>query len=119
MTVQLPDGSSYVGPFFQIRSVAEADWSALQPLWYGWPPGWTDWPYWGPSWGLPPARSFVTRYSGKVVANLSSISAAPPPGKRQLRCRLHLADPSISMNGGGQGECQFENGEVLNATFSS
>jgi hypothetical protein len=54
----------------------------------------------------------VTRYSGKVIANLKG------PGTQQLRCRFQLNDPAGGMGGGGQGECQFGGGRTVDATFA-
>lgn len=105
MSAMLPNGESFAGHFFQITQQTSRN--VLAPLWNGWHDGWYDWPYWGPV----PATEFVTRYSGKVVANLEG-----PSGKR-MRCRFHLADPVSGMAGGGQGECQMSDGRTIDATF--
>jgi hypothetical protein len=39
----------------------------LGPLWHPWYPGWSGWAYWDPE----PQETFVTHYSGHVVANLA------------------------------------------------
>lgn len=106
MVATLPN-LTYKGPFFEITSETRDD--SLAPLWTGWSSGWYDWPYWSVQ---PYAVSeFVTRYSGKVVANLSA-----PDGSR-MRCRLHLVHPERGMAGGGQGECQISDGTTIQARF--
>ena len=98
---------TYKGPFFEITSETCDD--SLGPLWTGWNQGWYDWPYWS----LQPygVSKFVTRYSGKVVANLGA-----PDGSR-MRCRRHLMHPARGMAGGGQGECQIADGATIQARF--
>jgi hypothetical protein len=105
MTATLADGKGYSGQFFQITSNTTVD--NLAPLWVGWGPvwglgGWSDWNA-GPQ--------FVTHYSGRVVANLSS------PDGTHLRCRFQLVHPSDGMAGGGRGECQLPDGQKIDAQF--
>lgn len=106
MVATLPD-LTYKGPFLEITSETRDE--SLAPLWSGWNQGWYDWPYWS----LQPygVDEFVTRYSGKVVANLSA------PGGSRMRCRLHLVHPARGMAGGGQGECQIAGGATIQARF--
>jgi hypothetical protein len=104
MAARLGD-RDFSGPFFQIRQ--EGRRRVLDPLWTGWSPGWGDWRYFGPV----PADEFVTFYSGKVVANLSSSDGG------RMRCRFHLANPGAGMGGGGQGECQLKGDGMIDATF--
>ncbi len=109
MVATLPD-ATYRGPFFQITQQTERQ--TVTPLWAGWTEGWIDWPYWG--WGLYEPyewTQFATRYSGKVLANLAT------PAGRRMRCRLHLAKPVQGMSGGGDGECQLQDGSVIHARF--
>jgi hypothetical protein len=94
---------TFSGPFLQIRQNVHSE--GLAPMWTGWAPGWHDWGFWGPV----PVDQFTTRYSGKVVANLSSPDA-------RMRCLFHLADPRAGMGGGGQGECQ-DGSETISAVF--
>jgi hypothetical protein len=110
MSATLKDGQAYSGQFFQITKNTTVD--NLGPLWTGWGPGWgggfggfADFGYWdaGPS--------FVTHYSGKVVANLGTPSGA------HLRCTFQLAHPSEGMAGGGRGTCQMPDGKTIDATF--
>lgn len=109
MAATLP-GATYQGRFFQITEQTQK--LTIAPLWDGWEPGWRDWPYWGyGALGPYDVTQFVTRYTGKVVANLRSDA-----GKR-MRCRLHLAAPARGMAGGGEGECQIQGGGVVHAGF--
>ena len=111
MTAQLSNGESYQGQYFQITHDTQA--TDLGPLWAGWggpwgrPWGrrWGGWGYWGPS------DTFVTTYSGRVVANLEG------PNGTHMRCRFDLMRPSSGMAGGGQGSCQTPSGQVIDATF--
>jgi hypothetical protein len=71
----------------------------------GWHPGWHSWDGWGPGWG---GDTFITHYTGKVVAILSS-----DDGDERMRCRFRLAEPSAGPAGGGIGECELDNGDMV------
>jgi len=106
MSATLTDGKKYSGQFFEITNDTRVD--NLGPLWTGWSPGWRrfgGFDYWdaGPS--------FVTHYSGRVVANLGTPSGA------HMRCKFQLAHPSEGMAGGGRGQCQMPDGKSIDATF--
>jgi hypothetical protein len=106
MSATLTDGKIYSGQFFEITKDTRVD--NLGPLWTGWHPGWGrfgGFDYWdaGPS--------FVTHYSGRVVANLGT------PGGAHMRCKFQLAHPSEGMAGGGRGQCQMPDGKTIDATF--
>jgi len=114
MTAQINNGESYQGQYFQITHDTHA--TDLGPLWAGWGGpwggrrwggwgGWGGWGYWGPN------DTFVTTYSGRVVANLEG------PNGTHMRCRFDLMRPSSGMAGGGQGSCQMPSGQVIDATF--
>lgn len=102
----LSDGTTYSGQFFQITRETTVD--GLGPLWVGWGRrfgrfgGWNDWDA-GPS--------FITHYTGRVVANLGT------PGGEHMRCRFQLARPRDGMAGGGRGQCQMPDGNTIDATF--
>jgi hypothetical protein len=109
MVATLPD-ATYQGRFFQITQQTERQ--LIAPLWEGWSEGWYDWPYWTAGAYAPfDATQFITRYTGKVVANLQTDS-----GKR-MRCRLHLLAPARGMAGGGEGECQIKGAGTVRARF--
>jgi hypothetical protein len=105
MSAALSDGKTYNGQYFQITTNTTVD--TLGPLWTGWGPRWRrgGWGYWdaGPE--------FVTHYSGKVVANLST------PDGTYMRCTFRLIHPSSGMAGGGRGNCQTPDGNEIDATF--
>jgi len=110
MTASFP-GATFEGRFFQITSLTKSE--MLDPLWTHWRRGWYDWPYWGSPWSPPyPTTQFITHYSGKVVATLTS------EGGQNMRCRFHLSEPAMGMRGGGQGECQLSNDRLIRAVFS-
>ena len=98
-------GSAFSGPFLQVTSSSRTE--SFEPMWQGWRRGWNDWGYWGSY----PESAFTTYYSGKVIANLTGSDG------KSLRCRFHLNSPSAGMSGGGQGECQFNSGRTIEATF--
>lgn len=109
LVATLPN-ATYQGRFFQITQQTQRQ--VIAPLWIGWDEGWRDWPYWGyGTIGASDVTQFITRYSGKVVANLLT-----DDGKR-MRCRLHLVAPARGMAGGGEGECQLQPGGVVHAKF--
>jgi hypothetical protein len=105
--VVVPGGpqEEYEGRFFQITR--DSDVQTMPSVWRPWYPGWRGWPYWGPE----PSESFITYYTGEVVANL-----AGPAGQR-MRCHFRLLQSSEGMKGGGQGECQLPTGETIRAEF--
>jgi hypothetical protein len=103
MTASLTDGTSYTGQYFQITRDTTVD--SLQPLWIGWRGRWGGWDDWGAD------SSFITRYTGRVVANLGAPSGA------HMRCNFQLADPTSGMSGGGTGRCQMPDGKTIDATF--
>ena len=107
ISAKLANGTTYTGQFFQVTSNTTVD--DLGPLWVGWGPGWRrgGWADWdaGPD--------FVTHYSGRVVANLTSSTDAS-----HIRCRFQLTNPSAGMAGGGLGECQLPDGNRIDAQLS-
>ena len=105
MSAVVGTSGTYSGPFLQVTSSVRSE--AFEPMWNGWGRGWNDWGYWG----MYPETAFTTHYSGKVVANLRG------PDDRSMRCRFHLNTPAAGMNGGGQGECQFNGGRTVDAVF--
>jgi hypothetical protein len=107
MSATMGGGAAFSGPFLQVTSNVRSD--AFEPMWAGWQRGWSDWGYFGAAY---PESQFLTRYSGKVIANLKG------PDTQQLRCRFQLNDPAGGMGGGGQGECQFGGGRTVDATFA-
>jgi hypothetical protein len=105
MTATLNPGGIYSGMYLQVTKDTRVD--NLGGLSEGWGPGWGGWG----GWGLDPGPEFITQYSGRVVANLTG------PSGTHLRCRFRLADPASGMAGGGQGECQMPNGQMIDTTF--
>lgn len=103
----LPGGETFSGPYLQVTQ--ETQGTETGGMWVGWDEGWGDW---GPGWGeMGPEETFATVYSGRVIANLKG------SGGDRMRCRFLLADPATGMAGGGQGECQLTNGQVISAVL--
>ena len=108
MNATLSDGKTYSGQFFQITKDTTVD--SIGPLWYGWHSRWNGLGGWG-GWDAVPSPDFITRYSGRVVANLGA------PSGEHMRCKFQLAHPSDGMAGGGSGQCQMPDGKTIDATF--
>jgi hypothetical protein len=103
MTASLSDGTTYTGQYFQITRDTTVD--SLGPLWVGWRGRWGGWNDWGAD------SSFITKYTGRVVANLGA------PNGVHMRCDFQLADPTSGMSGGGTGRCQMPDGKTIDTTF--
>ena len=103
MTASSSDGTTYTGQYFQITRNTTVD--NLDPLWVGWHRRWGGWDDWGAD------PSFITKYTGRVVANLGAT------GGVHMRCSFQLADPTAGMSGGGTGQCQMPDGKTIDATF--
>ena len=110
MTASLSNGTIYSGEYFQITS--DTLLSGIGPLGFGWGPEWgmnewggDDWDEWYPG------PQFMTHYSGRVVANLSSVYGT------HMRCRFRLIHPADGMAGGGRGICGLPDGSRIHAQF--
>jgi hypothetical protein len=105
MTAMLSHGTTFTGQYFQITRDTTVD--SLGPLWVGWGGrfGGFGFDYWGDD------DSFITKYTGRVVANLAA------PDGSHMRCNFQLADPLGGMSGGGSGQCQLPDGKTIDATF--
>ena len=107
LTANLSNGNTFSGPFFQVTHDTRVE--TLSPLWSGWAGPWRGWRYWGPY----PDTSFVTHYSGRVVANLADGAG------EHMRCHFHLMHPQHGMAGGGEGQCQLSTGRTIDAMFAN
>ncbi|MFP6663434.1 MAG: hypothetical protein VCC00_04460 [Deltaproteobacteria bacterium] len=123
MNVHLPAGETYTGKFLQVTSTTSADtlggggwggvgWSGGYGGYGGYGGGWNDWGPYGSPWGGGGSYStFVTNYSGKVIATLFGDKG------NTMRCRFHLSQPASGMEGGGVGECEVKGGDKIAAQF--
>lgn len=102
MTATAADGLTYSGSYLQITPDVRHD--QLAPLWEGWKAsrGWR-------SWSAENGPALLETYDGMVLANLGTAS-----GDR-MRCRFRLDFPSLGMDGGGAGKCQFLGGRTVHA----
>jgi hypothetical protein len=108
MNATLSDGETYSGQFFQITK--DTTLGSVAPLWAGWHRswgGWGGWDYWDPV----SSPSFITHYTGRVVANLGEGNG------QHMRCKFQLVHPSEGMAGGGRGQCQMPDGETIDTNF--
>jgi hypothetical protein len=104
------DGERYQGLYLVVSP--ETPVYRVQPLIQSWhsvwrtgkhslePDPWLD--------GSGGAMTFIRRYDGHVVAELSS-------GARVMRCRFELSRPGWGPRGGGPGECQLSDGSEIRA----
>jgi hypothetical protein len=105
MSATLAGGTAFSGPYLQVTSdVRRID---FDPLWSGWDYGWSDWDF-GQAF---PQDAFATLYSDRVMANLQAADG------QRMRCRFLLNHPLDGMSGGGQGQCQLDNGRSVDAVF--
>ena len=103
----LPDGLAFEGTYLQ---VTDTEWqSNYGPYWRAWTD--TDWGTPNP-WYVGPQYSFVTHYSGKVMAQLSGTDGT------RMRCVITLHNPPRGLAGGGDGDCQLSTDEnILDAVI--
>lgn len=103
MTASFPDGRLFSGSYVWITAETQPD--LLEPLWQGWTGnhGWRHWE---------PGPDFVQYYRGDILATLSAAN-----GER-MRCRFKAGNRSSGMSGGGQGTCQFADGNSFDASFA-
>jgi hypothetical protein len=104
MTVFVSDGRLFTGPYVWIT--AETPAALLEPLWQGWSAdhGWRHWQ---------PGPDFVNHYRGEILASLRAAN-----GER-MRCRFRSLNRSSGMSGGGEGTCQFADGNTFDASFAA
>jgi len=107
MTATMAGGQTYSRQYFQITKDTTVD--SIGPLWY---PGWGGRGGWG-YWDAEPSPDFITRYTGRVVANLAA------PNGAHMRCQSQLVHPSDGMNGGGTGQCPLPDGSTIDANFAT
>jgi hypothetical protein len=98
----LPDQSRYEGTYLQVTATSRAD--SLAPYYNAWVG-----PRWGSSgpWYSGDTGGFVTAYSGRAVAHLTSDDGT------RMRCTFSLREPSSGLLKGGIGECQLSSGETV------
>ena len=106
-----PDGTQYAGRFMEITSTTTVqDVSPFYGQWYwGWSPGWDGWV----GYGYPPtAQAYITHYSGRVLATLTSQRGDI------MHCVFTLERPPEGMSGGGMGQCSTSLGlSIQSASF--
>jgi hypothetical protein len=113
MSATLADKRTFSGRYVegtrQARTEdADSPWTDRDRGWIDWRgASWADWDGWSPF----PEDWYATQYSGRVVANLQAVDG------QRMRCNFELNTPVDGMGGGGQGKCQLENGDSLDAVF--
>jgi hypothetical protein len=102
ISAALPDGRRFRGRFVQVTTNTVAQgldaWSTVGAPYYG---NWRGGAYWEPV----DARSFVTLYTGRVLAQLDG------PDGEVMRCTFLLEDPVAGPQSGGLGDCELSTGE--------
>ncbi len=110
LSVTLPDGEYFSGRYVQVTSTSTAD--VIRPITIFWGPRWHHWgPFGDPWFDEADYTSFVTNYSGRVVATLFGNKG------NTMRCRFQLTDPQAGLSRGGVGECNVSNGGTIDAQF--
>lgn len=104
ISATLCDGTNYTGQYFQITRNTPIQ--SIAPLFDGWYSGWDE-----TDWNVGASPDFITRYTGRVLANLASSSGS------HMRCKFQLVYPDNGMYGGGKGECQLPDGKTIDARF--
>ncbi len=101
MQAIVPGHGTFQGKYLQVNSQTQGMAAPyFEDEWYS---GWGDWEGWGPEGG----DEFVTHYSGKVITVMKSDQG------EHMRCRFRLAEPAMGPDGGGMGECQLSNQEII------
>lgn len=102
IVAKLPDGRTFEGTFLQLTS------TTLEPSYM---PYYNTWA--GPRWGMigpwyaGPQEQFVTHYSGKLMAHLSSADGT------RMRCEFIARTPESGLAGGAEGDCQLSTQESV------
>jgi hypothetical protein len=110
LSVTLPDGEYFSGRYLQVTSTSTAD--VVRPITVFWGPRWHHWGPFGDPWlDESDYTSFVTNYSGRVVATLFGNKG------NTMRCRFQLSNPQAGLSQGGVGECNVSNGGTIEAQF--
>jgi hypothetical protein len=102
MTATFATGEVYRGPLHQLTSQTRVD--DLEPALLD-SRGRIDWHNW--DWDA----EFVTTYSGRILANLTSAQ-----GDR-MHCIFRLVRPASGLAGGGRGKCTLSSGRIIDAIF--
>jgi hypothetical protein len=107
IAAQLPDGRAFQGTFLQLTSTTqESDFAPYYATWAG-----ADWGA-GDPWYTGDQDDFVTHYSGKLMAHLSSADGT------NMRCEFTARRPETGLSGGAEGDCQLSTKEtVFDATI--
>jgi hypothetical protein len=112
MSATLAGQQTFSGRYLQITKQVRTE--DFDPMWAGWQRGWNDWGgAWNDwnGWGGLPLDAFATQYTNRVMANLQAADG------QRMRCTFHLNTPIDGMTGGGQGQCQLDNGRSVDAMF--
>jgi hypothetical protein len=102
MQAEVPGHGLFSGNYLQINSSEDAE-RAGQFFADAWYPGWSAWE----GWGLEGGPDLLSEYSGKVITVMRSDLG------EHMRCRFDLANPIEGADGGGIGECQLSNQQIL------
>jgi hypothetical protein len=103
ISASVPGRGEFRGKYVQITEQTQG--IDVNPyLGGGWHPAWNSWDGWGPGWG---GETFITHYTGRVIAILESDAG------ESMRCRFRLAEPAKGPAGGGMGECELSNGDMV------
>ena len=121
MSATLADKRTFSGSYVEsTRQASTADvdssWMRRDRSWVDWGGDWADSGSWADSggwdgWSPFPEDWYATRHSSNMIANLQAVDG------QRMRCNFQLNTPLDGMGGGGQGKCQLENGQSVDAVF--
>jgi hypothetical protein len=103
------DGRTFEGTYVQPSAVMRTD--DFTPYWDAWSN--MSWGVAAP-WYVGSQDEFITSYSGKALAHLTSADGT------RMRCTFVLREPVSGLAGGGEGDCQLSTNErVFHAVLHS
>jgi hypothetical protein len=98
----VPGHGLFSGNYMQINSQEDA--KVAGPYFAGaWYPGWTAWE----GWDVEGGPTLMPGYTGKIITVMRSEMG------EHMRCRFALDEPYAGPDGGGTGECQLSNQQII------
>ncbi len=102
MQADVPGHGLFSGYYMQINTEEDAELAgkSFAGAWY---PGWSAWD----GWNVQGGPSLMSTYKGKIITVMRSEMG------EHMRCRFRLDSIYAGPDGGGTGECQLSNQQIL------
>ncbi len=102
MQAEVPGHGLFSGYYMQINTAEDADRAGalFAGAWYS---GWSGWD----GWDVEGGPALLSQYTGQVITVMRSDSS------EHMRCRFQLASRYAGPDGGGVGQCQLSNQQIL------